>query len=72
MIGLIGSILSYVLMFYFISDVMSTADASNSWVASFARLKFYAITFLIVASTSLIDLGFTRWNKFSQYSEMNL
>lgn len=69
-IGLVGSVFMFIIMYAIISTSMVASNIYNTMSASYAHLPFYFATLIIFGTTSLIDYAITRWHDFTQYSGM--
>lgn len=60
------SLLSFILMYILISMYMVTADAYNTLYDTYLNPITYLVWLIIIGSTTMIDMAYTRWNKFNE------
>ena len=60
------SLLSFILMYILISMYMVTADAYNTLYDTYINPITYLVWLIIIGSTTMIDMAYTRWNKFNE------
>ena len=60
------SLLSFILMYILISMYMVTADAYNTLYDTYINPITYLVWLIIIGSTTMIDMAYTRWNEFNE------
>jgi hypothetical protein len=53
-------------MYILISMYMVTADAYNTLYDTYLNPITYLVWLIIIGSTTMIDMAYTRWNKFNE------